>query len=193
MTRTGHPTDVPTPNRAAAAGERRAVAWVACLAAAVGCSPADDAGPRPGPAPDAEAAVRTVPDTRFRTLEGGTATLSDLRGQVVVLNFWGTWCAPCRRELPELVELDRAFRDRGVTIVGIAVDSGEPDDIRAFADDFGIRYAIWLADTNTVMSEFGAVGYPFTLLIDREGGIRDQHYGPQTVESLAAGIEPLLE
>ena len=145
------------------------------------CTPTD-------PPPESEG----TPDVRFQTVAGGTASLADYRGRVVVLNFWGTWCVPCRRELPELVELDQAFDDNDVEIIGVAVDSGDAEDVRSFADRYGIEYPLWLTDMATATSEFEAVGYPFTLLIDREGKITKSFYGPQTVESITSGIEGLL-
>ena len=125
-------------------------------------------------------------------LEGGTASIRDLRGNVVIVNFWGTWCVPCRREIPELVELHEAYEGRPVEIVGIAVDSGDAEDIREFADGFGVEYRLWIAGMETVMSEFEAVGYPFTLIIDQDGGIVSSFYGPQTLASLSGEIDALL-
>lgn len=166
-----------------------AAGWASCAPAEEGGAPeaADAAG-----TPPAEPAGRPVSDARFRTLSGEWASLADYRGRVVVLNLWGTWCVPCRREIPELVELERAFGERGVTVIGLAIDSGEADEIRAFADGYGVRYPIWTTDMATALNEFQAVGYPFTLLIGRDGTIRHQFYGPQSLETLAPRIEALL-
>lgn len=125
----------------------------------------------------------------FRTLEGGTASVVDYAGRVVVLNFWGTWCPPCRREIPELVTLHEALGERG-TVVGIAVHSPR-EEIRAFLEEYGVRYPIWLSDPAKGLAHFDAAGYPFTILIDGSGVIRKQYLGPQTVETLAADIERL--
>ena len=170
----------------------RAAAVIAfgLIVAGPACAPA---GSVPESAENSEAAVQPASQVSFQTVDGGTASLEDYRGRVVVLNFWGTWCVPCRRELPELVELDRAFDGRRVEIVGIAVDSGDAEDVRAFADRYEIEYPLWLTDMATALSEFGAVGYPFTLLIDRHGNLAKSFYGPQTVESLTRDIEALLE
>ncbi len=67
-----------------------------------------------------------LPDVPFRSLDGATVTLSDLRGKVVLINFWGTWCAPCLQEIPELVRLSHQFRQRGLEVLGVAVESGRP-------------------------------------------------------------------
>lgn len=179
----------------------RPVAIVICVLALVGgstaCAPEDGGnGSRaeaPGAAPAAEPAGRPASDARFRTLSGEWASLADYRGRVVIFNLWGTWCVPCRREIPELVEVERAFGERGVSVIGLAIDSGEPEEIRAFADRYGVRYPIWTTDMATALNEFQAVGYPFTLLIARDGTIRHQFYGPQSLESLAPRIEALLD
>jgi thiol-disulfide isomerase/thioredoxin len=134
-----------------------------------------------------------APSTTFDTVEGGTASIADLRGSVLIVNFWGTWCVPCRREIPELVELHEAYADRDVEIIGIAVDSGEADEIRTFADRYGVQYRLWMTDMATALEDFQSVGYPFTLVIDREGGVVNTYYGPQTLEALSAEIDALLE
>ena len=158
------------------------------LAATTACAPTD-AEPR---TTDTVAGA-LAPDTRFATLDGDTASIADLAGSVAVVNFWGTWCVPCRREIPELVDLHESYGDRGVEIVGVAVESGEPDDIRAFMEGFGATYRLWMTDTATALSVFEAVGYPFTLVIDREGRVVETYLGPQSYETLATAIDGLLE
>lgn len=128
-------------------------------------------------------------EAEFRTLEGKRTSLVDYRGRVVILNLWGTWCPPCRREIPELVELQAELEERGATVVSIAVDSGSRRSIRSFAEEFGIDYPIWVSGTDEVVRHFRVVGFPFTLLIDREGLIRKQYLGPQTREALLADAE----
>lgn len=130
-----------------------------------------------------------APVAEFATLDGGTASLADYRGQVVILNMWGTWCPPCRREIPELVHLQEELIGRGATVVSIAVDSGTEEGIRDFAEEFGMNYPIWIAGTDAVVQHFHAIGFPFSLLIDREGLIRKQYLGPQTYESLLADAD----
>lgn len=129
----------------------------------------------------------------FPTLDGDTASLADYRGQVVVLNLWGTWCPPCREEIPDLVRLQEAIAPRGGVVVGLAVDSGSRSEIRSFAEEFGIDYPIWMSDTGTVVDHYRPMGFPTTLVIDREGIIRRRYLGPQTEASLLEGLEPYLE
>lgn len=144
-----------------------------------------------GTAREAEAWLEIpASDVAFETLDGGTASLVAHRGELVVLNFWGTWCPPCRREIPELVVLQEALGGRG-TVIGVAVESGARDAIRAFAAEYGVNYPIWLSDARKGLAHFDAMGYPFTLLVDSAGVIRKQYLGPQSVEALAADIRSL--
>ncbi|WP_420616511.1 TlpA family protein disulfide reductase [Candidatus Palauibacter sp.] len=136
--------------------------------------------------------AKPAPEDVFRTLEGGEASFRDLRGNVVVANLWGTWCLPCRDELPELVELARIYDDRPVVMLGLAVDSGDVDEIRAFLEEFGVEYPNWMMGMDDAVATFGAVGFPTTVIVDREGWIRKELLGPQTAASLTAEIEALL-
>lgn len=144
------------------------------------------------PARDASLAI-PADVVKFPTLDGDTASLADYRGRVVLLNLWGTWCPPCRREIPDLVELQEEIEPRGGTVVGLAVDSGSPDEIREFAERYGINYPIWRSDGRTVMEHYRAMGYPTTLLVDRQGVIRERYVGAQTAAELLAALEPYLE
>lgn len=133
-----------------------------------------------------------APDVEFRDTEGGVARLTDYAGQIVLLNFWGTWCPPCLAEIPHLIEVQEVLAGLGGTIVGPAVGSGSAEDVLRFADEHGINYPLWLSDYETAVGRFGAAGYPFTLLIDGEGIIRKQYLGPQTARTLLHDIEALV-
>lgn len=140
------------------------------------------------------------PDFTLRTLEGGPVTLSSLRGQVVVLNFWATWCAPCRREMPLLDEVYERFQSQGVVIVGIDV-AESPILVRGFVEALKIRYPIWLDSVvpqtenqpgGTLFDRVGGVGLPTTFFIDRGGFTRDTHVGELSRALLYDRIEELL-
>ena len=133
-----------------------------------------------------------VDRARFATLDGDSTSIEAYEGRAVVLNLWGTWCPPCRREIPHLVDLQREIAPRGGTVVGVAVDSGDPEEIRAFLDRFGADYPIWLARTREVVERFRAHGFPTTLIVDRDGVIRERFLGPQTDEVLLEAVEPYL-
>lgn len=131
-------------------------------------------------------------EAEFETLDGGTVRLADYRGGIVLLNFWGTWCAPCVYEIPELVSLQPRLEALGGTIIGPAIDSGSPDKIRAFLADYDVNYPVVITTGSVAVGDFGAPGYPATLLIDAEGVIRRIYLGPQTADVLLADVERWL-
>jgi peroxiredoxin len=142
----------------------------------VACVPVD-APPAVGdPAPDVQAA----------TLDGDPMALSDLRGQVVLVNLWATWCAPCRFETPFLQSLYEDYRERGFEIVGISVDdAGFEDVVREFTGEHGVTYTILHDPAMGAMDAFHAVGLPATYLIGRDGTIRFVRIGPVSEEDRA--------
>ncbi len=132
-----------------------------------------------------------APVVSFRALDGDTVSLADYRGKVVVLNFWGTWCPPCRREIPELEELQRSLRGSDATVVGIAIDSGTRARVRDWAEAHAMSYPIWLGDTDTAVRYYQTMGFPTTLLVDRKGVIRRRYLGPQTRAGLLRDLAHL--
>jgi len=135
----------------------------------------------------------SVPDATFRSLEGSAIALSELRGTMMFLNFWGTWCVPCLQEIPELVRLSHHFKTQGLAVVGIAVDSGDPDDIRTFMTEQKMDYIILIGELNLAKKRFHVIGFPTSLLIDRQGLIHKRYFGPQTFEVLKHDVELLLQ
>jgi len=133
-----------------------------------------------------------APDATFRDLEGSEVRLADYRGRVVLLNFWGSWCAPCLREIPELVQVQPVLEELGGTILAPAIESGSAEAIRRFARNHGINYPVWIAENDVAIGDFGVTGYPFSFLIDREGVIRKEYLGPQTARVLLRDIGALV-
>jgi len=136
-----------------------------------------------------------APEVGFPTLTGGEDSLAEYRGQVVLLNIWGTWCPPCVREIPHLVEVQQEIEPRGGTVIGLAVDSGSSEDIRAFWQDrieLDPAYPIWMGTNREARRHFEAFGLPNTLIIDRDGIIRERFLGLVTREMLREALEPYL-
>lgn len=129
----------------------------------------------------------------FPDLENKTRRLSEWRGKVLVCNFWATWCAPCREEIPMLVAAQRKYRPRGVEIVGIAVDNGAK--VRQFSASFDISYPILLAEASglDLMRQLGnrAGGLPYTVIADRQGALVHRKLGALKTAELEAWLEPL--
>ena len=100
-------------------------------------------------------------------------------GKVVVVDFWATWCPPCRAEIPGYTELQKKYGEDGFMIVGISLDQAGPDVVKSFADKFGINYQLVMGDEAVVAAFGGVEGIPTTFLIDRAGQIRDRKVGAE--------------
>lgn len=140
----------------------------------------------------AKSAFKPAPNIQLKTLEGGSFQLSELRGRVVVLNFWATWCIPCRTEIPELNAMQRDLEPRGLTIIGASWDDTS-DDVLAFQKEIKQDYRILLGG-QAVQEQFGGIpSLPTTYIIDREGRIREKIIGARDREGFEAAIKPVLD
>jgi peroxiredoxin len=119
-----------------------------------------------------------APSFELADLTGQPVTLADFKGQPVILNFWATWCPPCRAEFPELQATAEAYSDR-LTIIGINHTSGDnPDLVPDFVTEYGITFPILLDELGLVVKIYGVVGLPTTVFIDRQGVINEIITGP---------------
>lgn len=139
-----------------------------------------------GPAPEAAMA----PDVEFAKLDGGQMRLADLHGRVVLLNFWATWCLPCRNEIPSLNAMQKDLEPRGLTIIGVSYDD-TADLIHQFQKDLPQSYQIVLGGRE-VGDRLPASPLPTTYIIDREGRMRDKMIGERSRAQFEAVIKPLL-
>ncbi len=121
-----------------------------------------------------------------------SASLRELRGRVVLLNVWATWCPPCREEIPALQEIHERYVARGLDVVGVTVDApGEEEAVREFVDDYGMTYPVWLDPADRVSTTFRLTGVPSTFLIGRDGTLLWKHLGPIVADDPA--LTKLLE
>jgi cytochrome c biogenesis protein CcmG/thiol:disulfide interchange protein DsbE len=129
----------------------------------------------------------------LKDMNGANVRLSDYKGKVVLLNFWATWCGPCKLEIPEFVEAYDQYRDRGFVILGVlSQDDPSSEDLKAFANNFSMNYPI-LREHEGLDSAFGPMwAIPTSFLIDRHGGICFKHMGPVSKEMLEREIKGLL-
>ena len=151
---------------------------------------ANDAGGQGGTTP-ANASFEPAPEVELKTLEGQPLRLADYRGRVVMLNFWATWCVPCRSEIPTLGALNRDLSSRGLTVVGLST-SDSADLVREFQKEIKMDYTVALGDEG-VASTYKVGVLPTTFIIDREGRIRHTIIGEKTRAYFEARITPLLD
>lgn len=122
---------------------------------------------------------KVAPAYATQNLDGRPVALSALRGKVVLLNVWATWCHPCRDEIPQLEALHRQYAASGLEVVGVSIDAaGTEGGVRAFMRDFELTYPIWFDPDERVAAQFLTVGVPETFLIDRRGVVRWRKIGP---------------
>jgi len=140
---------------------------IAAVAALTLSAPAMTADSR-GPAPDFELPAR----------DGQSVRLSDLRGQVVLINFWATWCGPCRKEMPLLEQLHQRYEPLGFTLLGVNVEEN-PGDAEAFLEDVPVSFPVLFDPQNEVSRMYDVSAMPSTVIVDREGNVRYLHHGYQ--------------
>lgn len=144
-------------------------------------------------ATDAKSGTNPAPAWKLKDLNGKTISSSDFKGKVVVLDFWATWCPPCRAEIPGFVELQDQYRKDGVVVIGASVDdSDQTAAVRKFAEKFRINYPVALADQDTVRTFGGIAAVPTTFIIDQQGRIVSRHLGFTEKADLEKEIKVLL-
>jgi cytochrome c biogenesis protein CcmG/thiol:disulfide interchange protein DsbE len=132
-----------------------------------------------------------APPFTLASLEGSQISLADFRGKVVILNFWATWCPPCKREIPDFIALQTKYAAQGLQVVGVAV-SDEESAVRKFVSDAGMNYPV-VFGTPAVSSQYGGIeSIPTTFIIDREGRTRETFVGYRSADTFEAVIGPLL-
>ena len=132
-----------------------------------------------------------APDLTLAQLDGAPLTLSSYRGKVVLLDFWATWCVPCRQEIPHFVELQERYRDRGLQIIGVSIDDS-PDPVRTFAEQFHMNYPIVMGNAKIAEEYGGILGLPIAFLLGRDGRILKKHIGATAPEVFEKELAPLL-
>ena len=162
-------------------------AVVALVLMAAACSGTDGASGADDPL-GAKAMNEPAPALAGDTVGGGTAALADLRGKVVVVNFWATWCTPCRAEQPELVRLSDDYRHKGVEFLGV-LERDDTAKAKAWLKEFGVPYPSIVDEPGAWADDFAFFGLPDTYVIDRAGTIRWSVFG----QTDAAQLRPLID
>ncbi len=120
----------------------------------------------------------SAPEVALSTLEGRTVRLSDLSGQVVLINFWATWCKPCEDEMPAMQRLYHSLSEDNFEMLGISVDESSPD-VEAFASRMGLDFPILLDPEQKTSRLYQTTGFPESILVDRNGQIVERYVGPR--------------
>jgi thiol-disulfide isomerase/thioredoxin len=123
-----------------------------------------------------EPALTLAPDFTLKTLDGQEITLSKLKGKAVLLDFWATWCGPCRESIPHLIQIYKMNQSNGLEVIGMSLDKGDADTVRNFAKSMEIPYPIAIASEEIARS-YGVTSLPTAIFIDKEGKIREKFIG----------------
>lgn len=142
-----------------------------------------------GPAPEA---VGANVDFELKDLSGKSVKLSDYRGKIVLVNFWATWCGPCRFEIPVFVKLKRQYQKRGFEVIGISMDEGSQEEVAEFARQYEINYSVVIG-AFAKLDAFGTIkALPTSFVIDRDGRIHSRHQGLLGLNEIENELPKLL-
>ena len=139
------------------------------------------------------AQTKKAPDVALKDLRGRIVRLSSFKGRVVLLNFWATWCPPCRAEMPDLVRLQREYRELGLQVIGVTYPPTSRVEVRRFVRGLGVNYPIVFGTRKTKALFDQSETLPITVVIDREGNIREMIEGILLAEEFEEKIRPVLE
>jgi len=142
-----------------------------------------------GPAPKEG---QPAPEFSVPLLDGSTFRLSDYRGQAVWVNFWATWCPPCRAEMPDIQEVYQAYREQGLRVVALSIGEGR-GDVQAYVNKTGLTFDIGLDSDTAVSAQYRIVGIPTHFFVDRDGVLREIRIGALNKKGMEKRVSQLLE
>ncbi len=154
---------------------------------------AEENGPYPpNYVPASQKSSALAPDFTLPTTDGKTLKLSSLKGKVVIVDFWATWCPPCRKGIPDLVELKKKYGSKGFEIVGVSVDTDTKADVVPFIKEKAINYPVVYGNMNVYQQYGGIRAIPTSFVIDKKGKIVASYEGLTTSETYESHIKKLL-
>jgi len=136
---------------------------------------------------------KPAPEFTLKDADGKTVHLSDYKGKVVLLDFFATWCGPCKIEIPWFMEMERKNKDRGFSVLGVAMDDEGWEIVKPFLADLGVNYRVVIGNDATAGMYGGVDALPTTFLIDKDGKIAAVHVGLASKKDFEDGIEQLLQ
>jgi peroxiredoxin len=129
----------------------------------------------------------------LRSADGKSHELRKYKGKVVIVNFWATWCGPCRKEIPDFIEAYKKYKNKGLVIIGISVDKDGWSAVTPFIEESKINYPVVLANAQVVENYGGVEAIPTTFIVDKKGYIADQQIGVMSLKELETKLQPLLK
>lgn len=147
---------------------------------------------RSGSAKPASSQGNSAPEFSLAGLDGKPLSLADYRGKVVLLDFWATWCVPCRTEIPHFVEFQNKYREQGLQVIGISMDDG-PKPVQEFYQQYKMNYPVALGTDKVAESYGGVLGLPVAFLIGRDGRIAAKYVGEAQMPVIEQNIQTLLQ
>jgi len=192
----GHATGARTPHPSPPHRTWLTAALAAVLLAIAGCGGANgqskgSAAVESGDADTGSAIGSRAPAFSLPDLEGKAVSSAEFAGEVVILDFWATWCPPCREEMPHLVRLQSKYRSQGLRVVGLSLDAGGARDVAPFADEHNVNFTMLLA-TDELARSYEVTFVPTMLILDREGTIVKRFVGFTSPDVIEAAIAPYL-
>jgi len=143
--------------------------------------------------PGSESSGPTAPDFTLNDLDGGSYNFAaETKGKVVILDFWATWCPPCRMEIPHFQELHEEYADKGLVILGVSLDQGGASAVKPFLEDHGVTYPVVMGNRQVANAYGGVRGIPTTFVIDRGGRIVEKFVGYRPKEVFEEQVKKLL-
>jgi peroxiredoxin len=144
------------------------------------------------PAQEPLIAKTRAPEWKLSDLDGKLVKFSDFRGHVLILDFWATWCMPCRIEIPHFVELQNQYGDKGLRVIGVSLDAQGPEFVKKFAKRLDVNYPIVMGNEEVAEAYGGIDAIPTTFVIDRQGRIVSRHMGYDDKAAFEKEIQSLL-
>jgi cytochrome c biogenesis protein CcmG/thiol:disulfide interchange protein DsbE len=139
-------------------------------------------------------AGKTAPDFALKSVDGKIVKLSDFKGKVVIIDFWATWCPPCRKGIPDLVDLKKEFGKKGLEVIGVSVDDQRTiEQVPSFVKDKNINYPVVYGDSKVSQNYGGIESIPTSVIVDKAGNIVAQYTGLQPKETYVAQLKKLLK
>ena len=126
---------------------------------------------------NAGARRQAAPAWQLKDMDGKPVKLADFKGKVVILDFWATWCPPCRKEIPGFIALQKKYAGKGVSVVGVSLDEGGAAAVKSFVKQNGMNYPVVLGDQQIAMAYGGITSIPTTFVIDKDGNVAAVHEG----------------